>query len=252
MFKKLGTLSIMVVVFVLVFGAAYVNAKEVKASVGEIKKIVEKMSKNASYTTETKTTIGGKDYITKQKYYFKDLKTYRIDAETQGLKNATVATPAKSFMVDFNTMKEEPLPKETVAAMQPVKALEAQCKGAAITVEKTADQKIYRIVNKKAGSKVEYHADAKQNVFTKMIVYKPTGEVMSETVYSEFKAEKLDDALFTKVEAAQAAPAPVTPVAPQAPATGEVKVEAPAAPVAPAAEVPAAPAAPASEEVKTN
>jgi len=205
--KKISII-LALIMFFAVASASLAADEKTKALFDDLLKIAEKCTNNASVSMEAKSTMNGKEFVTKLKLYFKDMKNFRMDSDTNGQKMRMVVTPAAAW-----TFVES---SNVIMTMDPAAAgnfnvkelIEKQKESSEITESKDGDNRVFTIVDKESKNKNTYAIDSKTGCYVKMSVHNGKGELLTEATYSDWKFDKIDDALFKKPEGAKEVPMP--------------------------------------------
>lgn len=217
---------ILAVIAILSFFAATAFAAEdekTKAAYEELIKLTEKCANNVSYTMETKAEMNGQTYSNAMKFYFKDVKNFRLDSEGSGVKTRLVVTPtdAWTYLDDQKVI----MPVDRASVNIDIRdQIEKMKETSDIAVGKDGENKTFTVTEKNTKQKYVFTVDAKQSVFSKMVVYGEDGKVATEAIYKDWSFGKVEDSLFKKPEGAKEMKAPeAQKTVEAAPAGGDVK-----------------------------
>lgn len=183
--------------------ASFAADDKTKALFDELLKIAEKCTNNATVSMEAKSTTKGKEYVTKLKLYFRDMKNFRMDSDTSGQKMRMVVTPEAAWTyVESNNV---------IMIMDPAAAgdfnvrdlIEKQKESSEITESKDGENRVFTVVDKATKMKNAYTIDAKTGCYLKMSVRNEKDVLLTEATYTDWKFEKIDDSIFKKPEGAK-------------------------------------------------
>jgi len=200
--KVLGVLTVLVAITML-FSVAF--AEDAKSKIPEgLQKAYGKMTDNVSYTMTTTTKVQDKEMKSVSKAFFKDAKNFRTDSEVMGMKSRTVVNgeAAWTYMEAQNMIMSMPIPP---AANTELKKDIEYAEG------KDGENLTYTFTDAASKTKVVTTINPKDQVVVKTAMINEKGEVISESLYTDWKFEKIDDSVFKKPEGAKEMQMPQMP-----------------------------------------
>lgn len=197
--------------------ASFAFAADSEKIWGELLKITEKSASEVSYAMDTKTKSNGQEYNTKMNFFFKDLKTFRVDSEVSGQKTRMVVTPTDAWVYLEAQKIITPMDRSSIDSINVKESLEKQKGTSDVSEGKDGENITYTIIDKTTKYKTVFTVDSKLGVYNKMAVYNEKGELNTEAVYKDWKFGKQDDSVFKKPEGAQEMKPPAPGAQPEAP-----------------------------------
>ncbi len=169
----------------------------------EILKITEKCTDNVSYTMKTNSKIGGQAVSTNMKFYFKNVKNYRVDSDASGQKTRMVLTDKAAWVYIEAQNVVTNMEHSAIESIDIKASLEKQKSAADVSEGKDGANVTYTITERETKNKTVFTVDNKLGVFSKMQVYDGKGELLTEAVYGDWKFAKISDDTFKKPEGAK-------------------------------------------------
>ncbi|HNY13821.1 MAG TPA: hypothetical protein PKK26_19730, partial [Candidatus Wallbacteria bacterium] len=200
--KVLGILTVLVAITML-FTVAF--AEDAKSKVPEnLQKAYAKMTDNASYTMTTTTKVQDKEMKSVSKAFFKDAKNYRMDSEAMGMKSRTVVNgeTAWTYMEAQNMIMSMPVPPAANTELK---------KDIEYVEGKDGENVTFTFTDAASKMKVVTTVSPKDQTVVKTAMINEKGEVISTSVYSDWKFDKIDDSMFKKPEGAKEMQMPQAP-----------------------------------------
>ena len=169
----------------------------------ELLKITEKCTDNVSYSMETKSGAAGQPAATKMKFFFKDVKNYRVDTDVEGQKTTMVYAGGKAWVYVEAQNVVTNMDPAGVESINIKEALEKQKENAEASEGKSGANVTYTITERETKNKTVFTVDPKMGVYTKMQVYDGKGELMTEASYTDWKFGKIAADAFDKPKGAK-------------------------------------------------
>ena len=205
--KKLSIVLTVLFALATLISAAYAT-EETKVGDGAkmpeiLKKAYEKSAANAAYTLTAKVKVQGQEMSSVTKAFFKDAKHYRMDSEMMGQKTRMVVDGdmAWTYMEAANMIMKMPVPPSPTEVKNTVTYVEG----------KEGDNATFTCTDTTTKIKVVIAVNPKENLPVKMTTFDEKGALMSESTYSDWKFDKIDDSMFKKPEGAKEMEAPKMP-----------------------------------------
>jgi outer membrane lipoprotein-sorting protein len=165
----------------------------------ELLKITEKCTDNVSYSMETKSGTAS----TKMKFFFKDVKNYRVDTEVEGQKTRMVYAGGKAWVYVEAQNVVTNMDPAGVESIDIKEALEKQKEIADASEGKSGSSVTYTIIERETKNKTVFTVDPKMAIYTKMQVYDGKGDLLTEAVYTDWKFAKIAADVFDKPKGAK-------------------------------------------------
>lgn len=200
--KVLGVLTVLVAITML-FTVAF--AEDAKSKIPEnLQKAYAKMTDNASYTLTTMTKVQDKEMKSVSKAFFKDAKNYRVDSEVMGMKSRMVVNgeTAWTYMEAQNMIMSMPIPQASNTELK---------KDIEYVEGKDGENITFTFTDAASKMKVVTTVSPKEVAVVKTTMINEKGEVISTSLYSDWKFDKIDDSVFKKPEGAKEMQMPQVP-----------------------------------------